>query len=101
MAPEDIDWGSGQVIYWALDRVDPAIALSKQLGELKENLAQVQFAQETLLDVGWYPEFAAEGSFVVTVVQDGNWDEPLFTEEASTIEALRAAIERGVSLARS
>jgi len=99
MAPEDFDWGSGEVIYWALDRVDPAIALVEQLDELKEDLAQVRFGKDTLLDVGWYPEFAAEGSFVVTIVRDENWDDPLFTDEAQTMDALLGAIERGVGLA--
>ena len=101
MTPEDIEWGGGEVVYWALERVDPSVALVDQLGELKEDLAQVRFARETLLDVGWYPEFSATGSFAVTVVRSGDWDEPVFTEEAVTVAALLGAIERAIASASS
>lgn len=51
------------------------------------------------MDVGWYPEFAATGNFVVCVVQQGDWEQPAFRKSAFTIEELQATIVEGVRIA--
>ena len=32
---------------------------------------------DTLVDVGWYPEFNPRGRFRIYVIQHENWDQPL------------------------
>jgi len=99
MAPDDFEWGGGEVVYWALGGLDPTRPLHEQLDEFKEDLVQVRFSSNTLLDVGWYPEFSGAGAFVVTVVRDEDWDEPLYSQEGTSISALRLAIAEGVRVA--
>jgi hypothetical protein len=99
MVPDEFNWGSGVVAYWDLHGVDAQRCLDEQLDELKEDLVQVQYGSDTLLDVGWYPEFADGGVFVITVVRDGNWDEPIFKREAANVAEFRSAIEAGVRVA--
>jgi hypothetical protein len=99
MVPEDFNFGRGQVVYWDIENLDQTIPLLKQLNFLKEDLIQVRFDKNTLVDVGWYPEFSANGAFTVTVIRDENWDEPLHRIKAESIQALYSAIEEGVRVA--
>lgn len=96
MVPEDFNFGEGQIVYWDFYDIDPKTSILKQLNFLKEDLIQVRFKKNIILDVGWYKEFSANGAFTVTVLRNENWDEPLYKQKAKTISALCLAIEEGV-----
>ena len=91
-----VDWKSGTVVYWDLDNIDEARPLCDQCEDLKEDLAQIVFPDNIVLDVGWYPSFDPNGEFIVFVVRDADWDEPLFRATAKDIPALRQTIDRGI-----
>src|SRR5688572_16955207 len=99
MMPSEFDWREGQVTFWDLCEIDDNVSLESQIEKLKEDMAQARFGECTTLDVGWYPEFAPDGSFVVVVIREQNWDAPLFKQEASTVADLRRAIVEGISAA--
>jgi hypothetical protein len=96
MTPEYFNWGKGDVVYWDLTNLDPAAPLDQQLDELKEDLAQVCFDQNTVLDIGWYPEFSKEGVFVIVVTCDGDWDSPIYRCECRSMAELRLAVSQAV-----
>ncbi len=54
MLVTDFNWRSGRVSFWDMSRLDVSQPLIDQLAELKEDLAQVEFANGIALDVGWY-----------------------------------------------
>ena len=64
---------------------------------LKEDMLQVEYPENILLDVGWYPSFDPEGTFQVRVVKDFQWDVPEAIFFAKTIGdlALEIAKARG------
>jgi len=99
MISDDFDWKTGTVVFWDLDTVDESRPLAGQTEHLKEDLAQIEYPAGVILDVGWYPEFAATGNFVVCVVQQGAWERPLFQKDAFTTEDLRARIVEGIRIA--
>jgi hypothetical protein len=101
MTSDSIDWATGRVSFWGLERVDAHLPLLEQSKELREDLAQVQYPNAVVLDVGFYPEFSDRGSFVVSVVRAGDWDAPLFKQHGQTIEALLDALRRAVIAAVS
>lgn len=95
-----IDWKSGHVVYWGLDFLDPFKPLVDQLDDLKEDLAQITYG-DRVLDIGWYPEFSAEGEFVVRVVRGTDWDNPLFQESRHTVEDLLPCLKAAITVAKS
>ena len=99
MISGDFDWKTGKVVFWDLDTIDESRPLADQNEHLKEDLAQIEFPAGVVLDVGWYPEFAATGNFVVCVVQQGDWERPLFRKDAVTTENLRARLVEGIRIA--
>ena len=92
MRHDQVDWGSGEVVSWNLDFLDQSKPLSEQSDGLTEDLAQVQYPTEVLLDVGWYPEFSATGKFAITVVRKSNWDEPLAAYSVTTMDGLYSSL---------
>jgi hypothetical protein len=99
MDASEFDWRGGTVSYWALGAVRPEVAISFQYADLKEDLAQVEFAPAAILDVGWYPSFSPEGRFVVMVVRSADWDSPAFRREFKDVAALRDAIRAAIDVA--
>jgi hypothetical protein len=101
MKSESIEWRSGKVTYWDLDSLDPGKPLSEQFDELKEDLAQVRFPGDVVLDVGWYPESSLDGSFSVRIVHDSDWDTLLFVEESASVAELLTCLPRAIAAAEA
>lgn len=59
------EWGKGKKVYWDMDLIDHSISLTEQLEHLKEDLAQVLYKNDIILDLGWYPEFTSQGEFII------------------------------------
>ena len=101
MTPDSFDWGRGEVVYWDLYGVDARLPIDQQLDELKEDLAQVQFDADKLLDIGWFPEFSVEGAFVVSLVRNQDWDEPIYRKRCVNLHELGAAVAEAVRIAQA
>lgn len=101
MSPEIIDWGSGEVLLWDLWFLDQSQPLLEQVDCLKEDLAQVAYENEVLLDIGWYPEFSDAGGFVIRVVKQINWDEPLFIDSNKTVDGFLSALKEAILIAKN
>ena len=99
MISDDFDWKTGTVVFWDLDTVDESRPLADQAEHLKEDLAQIEYPAGVILDVGWYPEFAATGNFVVCVVRQGEWEQPVFQKDAFTTADLKTRIVEGILIA--
>jgi hypothetical protein len=99
MKPSEFDWHNGKIVQWDLGHITVGKPIELQYDELKEDLAQVEFGPNMLLDVGWYPEFAPEGRFVVSVVRDQEWEEPMLRLESKDISGLYVAIRSAIDVA--
>ena len=92
MKQTDVDWRSGRVTYWEMDSLDASKPLADQQRLLDEDLAQIAFGSDVLIDVGWYPAFSMDGGFNVQVIEKLNWDRPVMTERCTTVAALMASL---------
>jgi len=100
MQRDEFELSGGEVTHWSLDEIDADVALSEQLDNLREDLAQIQFPSTGLVDVGWYPECNPEGLFVVVLIQNGDWEHPSLRREVSTLPALKDAVAEATRKAR-
>lgn len=91
------DWKSGEVVSWDLDWIDEANPLSEEIDHLKEDLAQITFPGGKVLDLGWYPSFDPRGEFRVLVIQDGDWESPVFQASAKDFRSLKHQIRLAIS----
>lgn len=99
MLPEEFGFGTGKVIHWGLKDFDSSIPVDNQLDDLHEDLIQVHFGENVILDAGWYPACASDGCFVIVLVRNEDWETPIFREECNDLQAFRAILARGVQAA--
>lgn len=74
---------------WRLPSDSP---ITDDLALLQEDLFQAQHPDGRVLDIGWYPAEARSGTFVVCVIQGGDWDNPLARASAGTDWELRHVV---------
>jgi hypothetical protein len=91
-----INFSQGKIEFNDLD-LNVSEPLINQLDNLKEDLLQVSYANGLLLDVGWYPSFDENGEFQIRVIENNNWDEPVYSSETNSIDGLISAIRNAVS----
>lgn len=96
-ALKEIDWRGGVVVYDDF-AIDVDIPILDQIGLLKEDLIQVQYNESILIDIGWYPEFSTYGSFIVNVVENADWENPLEQCKAKSYRALVNCIRACVAI---
>ncbi len=85
-----IDWGEGKVV---LDDLGlEFLEKAPDYSVLKEDLLQVQYPNDIILDIGWYPEFSPSGSFHIQVIADVDWENPIFHKKCKTIPGLHKAV---------
>lgn len=65
--------------------LDENIPLSQQIELLKEDMLQVEFPLNYVLDVSWRPSFQVGGKFYIVIIKDSDWDKPLFLATANKI----------------
>ena len=63
-----------------------------------QDLLQVRYFEKYILDVGWYNISNIKGIFIVQVIKDMLWDNPLFIKRVSTLKELRRIIEICIKL---
>jgi hypothetical protein len=97
---DNIDFKSGDVIYNEF-KIDFNKKYSEQEDCLLEDLLQVTYAQGYLLDVGWYPELESEGEFVVQIVKEKNWEEPIYKSNSKNKEDLVQDLNNAIRIIES
>ncbi len=68
-------------ISWLANEID----FKNDIDFIKEDMLQIEFGNNYLLDVGWRPSFSKKGKFYLTIVKNKNWNE--IVEEVSTKNA--------------
>lgn len=93
---DGIDFKSGEIIYDEF-HVDFSKTLLEQLDSLTEDLLQVKYADNYLLDLGWYPEYEVDGKFVVQLIKDKNWNTPRYKACCKSQKELIQILETAIS----
>ena len=72
-----------------------------QLDELNEDLIQVEYNENYLLDIGWHPEGDENGKIIIQLIHNDEWDNPIVKEENAEIESLLKSINRIMAVIES
>lgn len=97
---KSINYKTGKVIYDGF-HIDFSKAFSEQLDNLTEDLLQVEFPGNFLLDIGWYPEYEPKGHFIVQLIKEENWEKPKYKKCCTKMEELYENIESVLNLINS
>ena len=89
---KDIDFFPGRITYNDL-LIDESLPFEEQEFAYKEDLFQVSYNEKLILDIGWYPEFCHEGKFLIVIVKNYNWEEPLYEKTCNEIISLKILVK--------
>jgi hypothetical protein len=96
------NFGSGRVTFFDFP-FDPKYKFGIEDHLLRENLIQVNYGSSgnLTLDVGWHGDSYEDqsGHFIVCVVKDKDWENPVFEEIAHTPQALFDRVREAVFVA--
>ncbi|KTT04036.1 hypothetical protein [Pseudomonas rhizoryzae] len=81
----------GKVEFDDFSPLEELADFKQDLFALKEDMLQVAYENDFLLDVGWYPSFNPDGCFDIRVIKDFDWESPLYIGKA---RSLAKAIKR-------
>jgi hypothetical protein len=84
-----------KINYDHLSQIDTTRSLSELSTsfELHEDMFQGQYADGTLIDVGWYGPRGDTGVFRINLVRNFDWDNPLLDWQARSFEELMDALK--------
>lgn len=93
----NINFGKGKVVLNDLN-LKENLLLNKQVWSLKEDILQVEYGEDYVLDVGFYPEFNIEkGEFRLVIIKGQYWDQPLFIKSTRSIKQLYLDLDEAVN----
>lgn len=70
-----------------------------QLSGADEDLLQVAYAPHYVIDVGWYQSIESQGNFMIFVIKDSNWEQPVFKKNTTTWPGLKQCLDEAIELA--
>jgi hypothetical protein len=74
--------------------IDPTKYLEEQIWNLDEDLIQITFdGGKYIVDVGWYPSFNVNGEFIIYVIENLNWENPLLIKKTNNFKQLNLYIQ--------
>ncbi|MFS1511742.1 hypothetical protein VQL36_04795 [Chengkuizengella sp. SCS-71B] len=94
---DDINFKNGNIVYDDF-QIDTKLPLEKQADNLKEDMFQVRFLNKYTIDIGWYPCTDINGKFIIYLIKEYNWEEPLYKESCRSIEELKQHLIKCVNI---
>ncbi|WMW03916.1 hypothetical protein [Pseudomonas entomophila] len=78
--------------------IEESQPIESHIDDLKEDMLQVEFPGNLILDVGWRPSFSIKGKFHVMLIKNHDWENPVYHGTAKNIESLKAQITKAIQL---
>lgn len=94
---ENVNFEPGRVVYNDFN-LNLNASLESQINSLKEDLFQINYSDEYIIDVGWYPEFDETGSFRICIVKDFDWETAIFEKRCKDISSLNQLMHECITL---
>lgn len=95
---KNINLNDGKITYNDF-HIDPHKSFKEQEWDYKENMLRIKYNDRYLIDVGWYPEFNPKGFFTTVVVDNCDWDNPLFKKRTRSVKRLLKHLHEAIQLA--
>jgi hypothetical protein len=81
---KQLDFSPGIVVFDDFN-LNVDLPLDEDNDDLKEDMFQVEYPNDYIIDLGWYSGIK---QFIVYIIKDCNWEEPIEKIKCQTIEGL-------------
>lgn len=93
---EIIDKAKGKVTFDNISSIDTLLDISGNIDDLKEDMLQIEYPNNIILDIGWFPSFDIEGHFCIQVIQDLDWGEPIMKIKCNSWKTLENSLDEEI-----
>ena len=91
----DIDFShNGGVVTFDDFPIKEETSLENYIDDLKEDMLQVEFPGDYILDVGWRPSFEIKGKFHIVLIKSFDWSKPIYSATAESMIELKDKINK-------
>lgn len=97
---KDVDLKKATSLFDSFD-VDPNVSFENQEFAFREDLIQVTYPKDYLVDVGWYPEHTSDGSYTVEIIHNRDWENPVYITDTSDFYEMKKCLQNAIDLADS
>ena len=94
---DNVNLLGGEITYDDFD-INTNVPLLQQIGSLQEDMLQIKYGKRFILDVGWRPDLDPNGYFLVLVILDTDWLNPVFATKCHTLAELKTVLESAAAL---
>jgi hypothetical protein len=84
----------GKVIQNDFDLINESTDLKNQQLVLSEDMLQIEVSDQITFDIGWYSKPNGNGTFIVFIIKDEDWESPLFKKKCYSLKTLKKAIAK-------
>lgn len=95
----NINFSPGKIVYDDF-YIDIKVSLEDQIYSLKEDMFQVNYHDKYLIDIGWHSEFDPRGNFIVRVINDFDWEHPIFLKKTNNLQILNKIVEESAQIVK-
>jgi hypothetical protein len=92
----DLDLKNSTITFNGFTEINQGIPLINQLELLKEDLLQIEVGSDLIIDVGFYPEFSAEGEFKILLIKNSDWENPSWSAQTRDLNKLPLLIQEAI-----
>lgn len=93
---EKFSFSPGTITYNDFD-IDPRLPINEDNDALKEDMFQVEYPNNYIIDVGWY---SGVKKFIIYIIKDCNWEEPIFKKLYINLKDLEMGMEECTRLVK-
>jgi len=94
MKLSDLDYKNGEVRI--LSDLDFTISLLDQIDLLSEDIAQILYPNNYIIDIGWYPlnmKISKNSFFKIFVIRSRDWEHPIKVIRIKTLKELKRSLK--------
>lgn len=97
MTLRNINLKSGTVIFDEFC-IDPNLPYETQVDELHQDLLYIRYPQDYAIDIHWLPDRDLNGKFMISIVQDPDWEKPVRMQTTKDFEQLEKYFQEYINL---
>lgn len=95
---EALKKSTGRIVFDDITHIDFSLKFEDNQDNLKEDLLQIEYPDQSIIDVGWYPSFKKKGEFQIRIIKDSDWESPFFIKSGKSTDELFDYLEEAITI---
>lgn len=91
----------GGIVTYDTYNIKPEMPFQEQEWEFNEDILQIHYFGEYIIDLGWYPSHNPKGGFSLSVIKNNDWEKPILVKKFKEIPLVEQNIQQCIDFISS